>query len=136
MHDFTVFETLEPFYSMLKSNDREFWFAEEVSCRERIGMRRISKSNFLSLIFAKRDKKGRRLRSVHNYDILTNPTYSDKFHYVPCTYLDREEYIISDFKDPWLQQYSSDLVRIACDLAYLPVYQARELRFDVRSIYE
>lgn len=129
-------EDLEPFFSMLKTKDREFWFREEVSCRERIGMRRISKHNFLHLVFAERNLQDRRLRSVHNYDILTNPTYSDKFHYVPCAYNDRDQYIISDFADPWLKMYSTDIVRIACDLAYMPTAQALKLEFDEVSIYK
>lgn len=120
VEDLTVVEALEPFYSMLKTKDREFWFREEVTCRERIGMKRINPRNFLQLVFAEHNKKGNRLRSVHNYDILTNPTYSDKFHYVPCAYEGREQYIISEFSDPWIQQYSTDIVRVVCDLAYLP----------------
>ena len=47
-----VVEGLEPFYSVLKNKDREFWFREEVVARERIGMSRISRSNFMHLIFA------------------------------------------------------------------------------------
>ena len=58
---------------------------------------------------------------MHNYDILTNPEYSDKFHYVPCTYPGRADYTISEYKDPYMQTYSSDLVRLAVDLAYMPM---------------
>jgi len=46
----------------------------------------MREKNFMQLIFAVGNKDKRRLRGVHNYDILTNPDYSDKFHYVPCTY--------------------------------------------------
>jgi len=70
-----VVEGLEPFYSVLKNKDREFWFREEVVARERIGMSRISRSNFMHLIFAQPNTDKNRLRSVHNYDILTNPIY-------------------------------------------------------------
>ena len=36
-----VVEALEPFYSMLKTKDREFWFREEVGCRDRMAIKRI-----------------------------------------------------------------------------------------------
>jgi len=45
--DMVTVEVLEPFYSMLKNKDREFWFNEEVGCRERVGMKRIASRNFL-----------------------------------------------------------------------------------------
>ena len=118
--DVVVIEGLDPFYSMLKTKDREFWFREEVSCRERLAIKRIQAHNFLSLIFSPRNSAGARVRSIHNYDILTNPFYQDKFSYVPNAYEGREDYIISDYADPWLQQYSSDIARMVVDLAYLP----------------
>lgn len=133
--DMVTVEVLEPFYSMLKNKDREFWFNEEVGCRERVGMKRIASRNFLQLVFAGRNSKGRRLRSVHNYDILTNPFYQDKFHYVPNAYEGRTDYIISEYADPWLQQYSSDICRVALDLAYLPRSVAEALEFDEEKIY-
>jgi len=101
--DMVTIEVLEPFYTMLKNKDREFWFREESGCRERLGIKRVQPLNFLQLVFASRNKKGRRVRAVHNYDILTNPIYSDKFLYVPNAYEGREDYIISEYKDPWLQ---------------------------------
>ena len=42
VRDMVTVEVLEPFYSMLKNKDREFWFNEEVGCRERVGIKRIS----------------------------------------------------------------------------------------------
>lgn len=70
-----MIEALDPFYSMLKTKDREFWFREEVGCRERTAIKRIQDRNFLSLIFAPRNAKGARIRSIHNYDMLSNPFY-------------------------------------------------------------
>lgn len=134
--DMVTIEVLDPFYSMIKTKDREFWFREEVGCRERLGIKRIQPRNFLQLVFAGRNTKGRRLRSVHNYDILSNPFYADKFLYVPNSYDGREDYIISEYADPWLQQYSSDICRIALYLAYLPKSVALELEFDEVSIFK
>lgn len=134
--DMVTVEVLEPFFSMLKNKDREFWFKEEMGCRERIAIKRISPRNFLQLVFANRNTKGRRLRSVHNYDILTNPFYQDKFHYVPNSYECREDYIISEYADPWIQQYSADICRLALDLAYLPKSIAAEIAFNEESIFK
>ena len=81
---------------MLKNKDREFWFREETVMRDRVGLKRVNnKKNFEALVFAEPDKLKRRLRSVHNYDILANPIYSDRFHYVPGAYPMRHHYIIS-----------------------------------------
>ena len=84
-------------------------------------MKRISMENFTELVLASKKSKHNRLRSVHNYDILTNPLYSDRFCYVPCTYPKRSDYTISDYKDTYMQVYSSDIVRLVCDLAYMPI---------------
>lgn len=54
---------------------------------------------------ARPNPENRRLRSVHNYDILANPIYSDRFHYVPACYKEREDYTISEFCDPYLKCY-------------------------------
>lgn len=84
--DLVIIESLEPFYTMLKNKDREFWFREETVNRERIALKRMNNKNFTQLIFAKPNYNKRRLRSVHNYDILANPIYSDRFHYIPAAY--------------------------------------------------
>ena len=99
-------------------------------------MKRLNSKAFLSLVFAEKHIGARRLRSVHNYDILSNPFYSDKFHYVPAVYPERSDYIISEYKDPWLQAYSCDICRLACDFAYLPKSIAKEIEFDELKIYQ
>ena len=96
VEDLTRIENLGHFFSMLKNKDREFWFREETVMRDRVGLKRVNnKKNFEALVFAEPDKLKRRLRSVHNYDILANPIYSDRFHYVPGAYPMRHHYIIS-----------------------------------------
>ena len=37
-----MIEALEPFFSMLKGKDREFWFQEEMVCRDRVGIKRTN----------------------------------------------------------------------------------------------
>ena len=76
------------------------------------------------------------MRSVHNYDILSNPSYSDRFHYIPCCYDRRADYVISEYKDEYMQVYSSDIVRLACDLAYMPQSQAKKLHFNEKYIFK
>lgn len=121
---------------MLKNKDREFWFREETVIRDRVGLKRINnKKNFEALVFAEPDKLKRRLRSVHNYDILCNPIYSDRFLYVPAAYSQRSTYVVSEYRDAWLKQYSTDIVRLACDIAYLPRSIGKDLVFDEKHIF-
>ena len=136
VEDVVVIEALEPFFTMLKNKDREFWFREELVCRDRIDMKRITQGNFMQLVFAEPNTSNRRLRSVHNYDILSNPTYSDRFLYIPCTYPQRSDYMISKFKDPYMRSYSSDLVRMVCDLAYLPKSVGQKLVFSEIDLFK
>ena len=131
-----VIEGLDPFFSSLKSGDREFWFREEVVAQERIGIKRISKDNFEALVIAPAAEGKNRLRDVHNYDILTNPAYSDRFLYIPCSYPDRHEFCVSEYRDNFMKCYSTDLVRLAVDLAYLPVSQGKALIFSEKFIFE
>ena len=133
--NWVVIEGLNPFYSALKSGDREFWFREEVVAQERIGMKRISKRNFEALVIAPAADGKNRLRDVHNYDILTNPLYSDRFLYIPCSYPDRHQFTVSEYKDNFMKCYSTDLVRLAVDLAYMPVSQAKALEFSEKFIF-
>ena len=99
-------------------------------------MRRIRERNFYELIVAKPNNTKTRLRSVHNYDILTNPFYSDKFLYVPATYPERWDYTISQYSDNYLKCYSSDIVRLAVDFAYMPINEMSEVQFDEQYIFK
>ena len=51
-------------------------------------------------------------------------------------YPERSDYIISEYKDPWIQGYSTDICRLVCDLAYLPKSIAYDLEFDEEKIYQ
>ena len=44
--DMVTIEVLDPFYSMIKTKDREFWFREETVNRERIALKRMNNKNF------------------------------------------------------------------------------------------
>ena len=132
----TVIENLGHFFSILKNKDREFWFREETVCRDRLGLKRIfNKKNFEALVFAEPDHLKRRLQAIHSYDILANPIYSDKFHYVPGAYPMRHHFIVSEYSDIWVQNYTTDIVRLACDIAYLPKSIATDIVFDEEHIF-
>lgn len=56
-----------------------------------------------------------KLKGIHSYDILANPTYSFAFKYVSAAKQDREDYINDDKEG----NSQSDLVRAVLGLAYL-----------------
>ena len=76
-------------------------------------------------------KKHKKLKGEHNYDILTNPFYADRYSYTPCIFPNRSKYAISQFKSRELRKSSLDLVRVVCDLPYLPDKRAKEMDFNV-----
>ena len=88
IEDIDLYENLSYFFSVLKNQDRSFWFQEELICSDRLRIRRLPMHNLLQLVAAEQSTKNN-LRSVHNYDILTNPIYSDRFLYTPCSYPER-----------------------------------------------
>ena len=48
----------------------------------------------------------------------------------------RHHFIISEYSDTWVQNYTSDIVRLACDIAYLPRSLARDIVFDEEHIFQ
>jgi len=49
---------------------------------------------------------------------------------------DRDSYVISDRVDPEERLFSADMVRLVCDLAYLPEKEGKEVDFDVEKYFE
>ena len=126
---------------------KEVWIREEAVCTERLGMPCLTQKSFQELCLAqvgdalkkKRKvvgeyKKPDRLQGVHNYDILANPLYAEKYHYIPCVYPNRDEYVISRYKDPEMRTHCVDLVRIVINLPYLKEEQARAVEFTPEYI--
>lgn len=60
---------------MLEYKKLYLWQKEENECRERIALKRLTDKNFDRLKNTPYNYGKRRLRSVHNYDILANPIY-------------------------------------------------------------
>ena len=43
---------------------------------------------------------------------------------------------MSEYRDPYMKTYSTDIVRLVCDLAYMPVSIAKELEFNELYIFK
>ena len=79
--------------------------------------------------------KASKMQGVHNYDILANPFYAERYLYTPCRYPKRANYVISRYDDKELRKSSLDLVRMACDLPYLSEDRARKMELTPEYIY-
>lgn len=88
-------------------------------------MPRLKAENFLKLCETKRGNPNRpKLQGVHNYDILSNPYYCDKYLYTPAVYPLRSKFVISPYAvdDPKakdLRIQSANLVRLVVDFPYM-----------------
>ena len=71
---------------------------------------------------------------MHNYDILANPLYAERYLYTPCRYPNRELYAISPHKDRSLRKTSLDLIRVVCDLPYMSERRARRMDFTIEYL--
>ena len=63
-------------------------------------MPKLSTDSFIRLAKFKEFKSDKaKLKGVHNYDMLANSEYSNLFHYIPCIYPSRNDYVISEYVD-------------------------------------
>ena len=76
-----------------------------------------------------------RLQGIHNYDILSNPFYTEKYQYTCCRYPKRANHVISRYSDRELQKSSLDLVRLAVFLPYMSESRAKHMQFTPEYIY-
>lgn len=77
-----------------------------------------------------------RMSGVHSYNILATEHWCFEFNYIPYTYPNREDYIVSMYKDSEMKKLSVDLVRLVTDLPYLPQNRAMQLEFNPKSLHE
>jgi len=75
------------------------------------------------------------MKAAYSYNMLAQSAYYNKYMYIPYTQRNRKDYIVSMYKNDALKKLSVDLVRMASDLAYLPIGQAKELNFDPPKVY-
>ena len=138
---------LDSYFQVLKHRQRESWIKEEIICVKRNEMNRLNQKSFTALVdsrpkdvqnfFEDDEKKGKKshLQGVHNYDILANPFYAERYLYTPCRYPKRANFVISRYDDKELRKSSLDLVRLVCDLPYLSEARARKMEFTPEYIY-
>ena len=74
------------------------------------------------------------MQGVHNYDILSNPYWAEKYQYIPCVYPQRYAYVISERKNKEDRKLSIDLVRLAIDLPYMDRKRAEKLEFNINYL--
>lgn len=76
-----------------------------------------------------------KLQGVHNYDILANDLYAQKYLYTPVRFPNRYRFAISEYGDKELRKASLDLVRIVCDFPYLDKQRALDMEFSEEYVY-
>ena len=101
LDDEILYQNLEPFYKSLTPQTRENWLREAVQNKKRLDMPKLSTESFTRLAKFKDEGKSEKakLRGVHNYDMLANSEYANLFHYIPCIYPSRNDYVISEYVD-------------------------------------
>lgn len=139
-------QELEPYYNSLTRRQINAYFLEENVCREKFGFSRLTKETYnetkQSTLAANLRKTlglksgANRMSSVHSYNILATEHWCFEFNYIPYTYPDREDYIVSMYKDIEMKKLSVDIVRLVSDLAYLPQDRAMQLEFNPKSLNE
>ena len=116
---------------------RETWLREEVTTKKTLGIKKLSEEAFTRLakfhINCKKSDQPK-LQGVHNYDILANPLYSDQYHYIPCVYPQRSQYVISEYQNKEMRLRQVNLVRLVCDLAYIPEERAKKMVFNAEYL--
>ena len=137
LDDEILYQSLEPFYKSLTPQTRENWLREAVQNKKRLDMPKLSTESFTRLAKFVDEVKSLRpkLKGVHNYDMLANSEYANLYHYIPCIYPQRNDYVISEYVDTDIRMKQVELVRMICDLAYLDEARARDMDFSVEYLH-
>ena len=140
-----VIQRLPTFNKALRDNQRKAYLIEEKKCRERLGFKRLTMDAYEKLVkdslimaFSKnKDTQdvGSRMEGVHTYNILANPTWYEKYMYMPYTVPNRDEYIVSMYTNKEMKKWSLDIVRYVCDLAYVPSGRAKAMEFNPEYLH-
>ena len=74
---------LQPYFDSLKPEASYYWLREELARQQSLGITLMSESNYQELERASNRSSTRQdtkmIQSIHNYDMLSNPIYVDKF---------------------------------------------------------
>ena len=141
-----VNQNLEPFDDSLTRKQLNAYFAEEQVCRKKFGFNRLLDNTFAelkkdTLVANMRKKLGIKssqnlMSGHHTYNMLAEEKWCFKFNYVPYTYPNREDYIVSMFKHDEMKALSVDVVRLATEFCYMPQDRAQLLEFNPIGLRE
>ena len=121
-------QTLSNFFDWIDGRQKKGYFKEEDVCRNQLHFSRLPDSTYNKLkndIEASKSlgsgKVGGGLKAAYSYNMLSQAKYYNKYMYIPYTIRNRKDYIVSMYKNQEIKKISVDVVRLASDLAYLPL---------------
>ena len=95
-------KNFEPYFKVLRESNKASWIEEERATESRTGFKRMQDDHYKQLEISCNKENDtlvnlhKKLHGIYNYDILSNPAYARKFHYIPCEFKeDRQQFIIS-----------------------------------------
>ena len=125
-------QDIDPFFEVLKQKQRDYWIQEEYECTAKLDIPRLKPEVFVELKKTKETPLAKlrpRLQGVHNYDILSNPFYAEKYLYVPAVYHVRSKFAISQYPDKERRIHAINLARYVVDFPYMRYQRAMEFEF-------
>ena len=126
-------QDIDPFFQVLKPKQRDYWIKEEGERSKKLDIPRLKQSAFNELVSVKDDiltKSRPKLQGVHNYDILSNPFYAEKYLYVPASWKVRSNFAISQYTDKAKRMHSINLARYVVDFPYMKYSRAKSFEFN------
>ena len=140
LKEMIIDQDVDAYFDVLKKKTRQHWIKEEHECSVKLEMPRLKPEVFLDLRNTKDtalNKNRPKLQGIHNYDILSNPFYAEKYLYIPAIYPVRSKFAISRYtheKDKDKRIHSTNLVRYVVDLPYLHYKRAKEMEFNTEYL--
>mmetsp|Transcript_16856 Transcript_16856/g.11972 ORF Transcript_16856/g.11972 Transcript_16856/m.11972 type:complete len:206 (-) Transcript_16856:381-998(-) len=127
-----------PFYDVLHPRSKRLWLHEELICKLRLGIDRLSQDCMDNLNVSDMTEIPNRcyMQRVFSYDLLMNPKYQEKFLYVPGDMPNRSLYIVSAYKNKQLRLSTNDVVRLMVDLAYYTEEKILKTDIDAEYLYK
>lgn len=124
MKELILDQDVDPYFEVIKKKDRKKWVMEETLCETELEIPRMKKATFLELCETKEahlNKSRPRLQGVHNYDILSNPFYAEKYCYTPACFPMRSKHVISPYpvEEKLKRNQNANLVRLVVDFPYM-----------------
>lgn len=127
-------EVLDPYFDSLPSFAKQWWFMEELLCRDQLDLNILS--DYAYQKFDKefnsemKDRKRETMQGCFCYDILCNRRYEEAFQYIPYVTEDRNDFIIDGDDDEDNYSMQPDLVRLVLNMAFLEDDKCKAFNFD------